>query len=292
MCCLVAIACFDMNAQKHLNESNGLEDVTSSRDVFIKVNRDVSVGGYFSYIDSLIQRYDTLLPYKLNEHLLVHANSWIIDSLANTDYYRLMEKDSFVYDQKSLHVLLKGQNLRIPDSISAERLLSALNKTTIVVNIPEFKLRIYQDSLMYTFPIRVGKNEKKYLKMGDRITNLKTRTGEGTIVSHVKNPDYYNPVDGRKYYRTTRDDKRVTKLPQIPWLETEINGVRYGQLIHPTTNPKTLGKAYSNGCIGTSEAAAWILYYYAPIGTRISIQYNLTITTNQGETMILEDIYQ
>ena len=53
--------------------------------------------------------------------------------------------------------------------------------------------------------------------------------------------------------------KKVTKLPQIPFIETEINGIRNGQLIHPTTNPETLNKAYSNGCIGTKEADAWVI---------------------------------
>ena len=76
-------------------------------------------------------------------------------------------------------------------------------------------------------------------------------------------------------------------MPQIPWIETEINGVRNGQMIHPTTNPKTLGKAYSNGCIGTTEADAWIIYYYAPIGTPIEIKYDLK--NEDGKTLI--DIY-
>ena len=190
-------------------------------------------------------------------------------------------------------ILKKGQQLTIPDSRSAFRFNELLKNTFIDINIPEYKLRIYQDSiLLYTFPVRVGKNEKKYLKMGDRITNLRTQSGAGKIVAHVKNPDFYNPVNGRQYYVTKRDDGRVTKLPQIPWIETEINGIRYGQLIHPTTNPKTLNKASSNGCIGTNESDAWIIYYYAPIGTKITIRYNLKVLDLNGNTIILKDIYK
>lgn len=263
-----------------------------SNELHVTINRNVPVEDYFNYIDSIVQKYDSIVPYELTEHVLIHANSWIIDSLANTDYYRMMAKDSFVYNQRKMIVLVKGIDLHIPDSLDAKKLISDLNKTIIDINIPAYKLRIYQDSLLYTFPVRVGRNETKYLKMGDRDTNLKTRTGTGLIVSHVKDPDYYNPVNGRQYYATTRDDKRVTKMPQIPWLETELNGVRYGQLIHPTTNPKTLGKAYSNGCIGTSEAAAWVIYYFAPIGTRISVRYDLQEVTEHGETIILKDIYK
>ena len=127
--------------------------------------------------------------------------------------------------------------------------------------------------------------------MSGRVQDLKTKSGEGSIVKHVRNPRYVNPVNNHEYFVTRRDDEKVTKLPQIPFLETELNGLRYGQLIHPTTNPKTLGKAYSNGCIGTKEADAWVIYYYSPIGTKISIRYNLNVLYEDGEKIVLKDIY-
>jgi L,D-transpeptidase ErfK/SrfK len=205
----------------------------------------------------------------------------------------MMEKDSFVYNQKELIILKKGSVIHIPDSLEAQNLLNIFNNTWIDVNIPEFKLRIYEDSTkIYEFPVRVGRNEKKYLKMGNRVTDLKTISGNGKITAHVKNPDYYNPATGKQYFVTKRDDKKVTKLPQIPFIETEINGIKYGQLIHPTTNPITLGKAYSNGCIGTNEADAWYIYYYAPVNTKIRIRYNLNIINEVGEKVTLKDIYE
>lgn len=258
----------------------------------ILVEKDITVSNYFKYIDSLVIKYDSITPYKLTEHLLVRSNPWIIDTLQNTDYYRMIARDSFIYDQKKMIVLPKGARIVIPDSIHAEKLLKSFNHTLIDINIPEFKLRIYEDSKqLYEFPVRVGRNEKKYLAMAGRIIDLKTKTGKGFIVSHVRNPDYYNPVDGRRYYTTKRDDQKITKLPQIPFLETEINGVRNGQLIHPTTNPITLGKAYSNGCIGTKEADAWVIYYYAPMDTKVNIHYDLEVIDSTGETVILKDIY-
>ncbi len=57
----------------------------------------------------------------------------------------------------------------------------------------------------------------------------------------------------KQFFTTKRDDEKRTFMPLIPWIETEINGIRNGQMIHPTTNPKTLGKAYSNGCIRVRE---------------------------------------
>jgi L,D-transpeptidase ErfK/SrfK len=205
----------------------------------------------------------------------------------------MMSRDSFVYDQKKMIVLPKGSLIIIPDSTQAKKLFSSFQKTRLDVNIPEFKLRIYENSLaLYEFPIRVGKNEKKYLEMSGRVQDLKTKTGVGFIVNHVRNPRYVNPVNNHQYYVTRRDDKKVTKLPQIPFIETEINGLRNGQLIHPTTNPITLKKAYSNGCIGTNEADAWVIYYYSPIGTKISIRYDLDIMESDGNYIVLDDIYK
>lgn len=259
----------------------------------ILVPKDVKVENYFEFLDSLVVKYDSLVKYNLTEHILVRANPWIIDTLANTDYYKMMEIDSFVYDQKKLTVLKKGQPLRIPDSTTASFILNSFKNTVIDINIPEFKLRIYQDSILfYLFPIRVGQNRRKYLAMGDRVTNLRTIHGIGEIVRHVRNPTYYNPSDGKRFYLTKRDDERITLMPLIPWIETEINGIRNGQMIHPTTNPDSLGKAYSNGCIGTKEGDAWFIYYYAPVGTKVQIRYDIKTMDEKGNQILLNDIYE
>lgn len=254
--------------------------------------RDITVGHYFDYMDSLVKKYDSLVPYTLSEHLLVRANPWIIDSLANTDYYRMIERDSFVYEQRSLLVLRVTDTLILPDAATAREIIQKMGSTLIDVNIPEFKLRIYEaDSLLYTFPVRVGQNKSKYLAMCERVTDLRTRTGLGKIISHVRKPDFYDPVSCKRFYLTRRDDQRTTLMPQIPWIETEINGIKNGQMIHPTTNPKTLGKAYSNGCIGTAEADAWIIYYYAPEGTPLKIRYDLETRDEFNQVQRLDDIY-
>ncbi len=258
----------------------------------VLIHKAITVENYFQFMDSLVKKYDSLTPYKLTEHLLVRGNLWIMDTLQNTDYYRMKVRDSFVYNQKKMIALPVGNLIRIPDSIQGNKLLSSLKATRIDINIPEFKLRIYEDSiLLYEFPVRVGRNEKKYLEMSGRVQDLKTKTGEGIVFKHVRNPRYVNPVNNHEYFVTDRDDKSVTKLPQIPFIETEINGVRNGQLIHPTTNPVSLGKAYSNGCIGTREGDAWVIYYYAPILTNIKIRYDLKVLNKEGDTIILNDVY-
>ena len=128
---------------------------------WIHITRDINISQYFDYMDSLVNVYDFVVPYPLSEHLLVRANPWIIETLANTDYYRMMARDSFVYDQRKLLVLRLTDSIMIPDSSSAVAILDSFKKTHLDINIPEFKLRIYQDSsVLFTFPIRVVKNTK------------------------------------------------------------------------------------------------------------------------------------
>ncbi|MDY0780888.1 L,D-transpeptidase [Tenacibaculum sp. IB213877] len=285
---------FDQKPKAVIVSDNALPEIMKTeqkKETFVTVNKHVLVKNYFEYIDSIVCKYDSLTPYHLTEHLLIRANPWIIDTLQNTDYYRMKERDSIVYHQKEMIVLPKNARLVIPDSIVASHIETAFLNTKIDINIPEFKLRIYEkDSMLFEFPVRVGRDEEKYLEMSGRVQDLKTITGSGKIVNHVKYPTYINPSNNKVYYQTKRDDNIVTSLPQIPFLETEINGIRNGQMIHPTTNPETLGRAYSNGCIGTKEADAWVIYYYAPIGTLIQIRYDLRIQ-EKGSEKLLKDIY-
>ena len=299
MACICAIASPATKLIRRLSESQ-IGAIVQTKDStkkliaasWIQITHDIAISEYFDYMDSLVNAYDSVVPYSLSEHLLVHANPWIIDTLANTDYYRMMARDSFVYDQRKLLVLKSMDSIMIPDSLLAVSLMNSFKKTHLDINIPEFKFRIYKDTaLLYTFPVRIGKNAKKYLAMGDKITDLRTITGRGEIVRLERNPKFYNPVDQKRFYRTKRDDNKTTLMPQIPWIETEINGIRNGQMIHPTTNPKTLGKTSSNGCIGTRESDAWIIYYYAPLGTAITIRYDLEIHNEIGTNVKLKDIY-
>jgi L,D-transpeptidase ErfK/SrfK len=265
---------------------------TSSSHLIYNFENTVKIGDYFKVMEGIVHQYNSILSYPITEHHIIRNNPWVIDSLAASDYYRLKERGIISHDPKILPIFIPGQFLVIPDSVTIDSLNRVFKQTYLDLNIPEFKLRVIQaDSLIYEFLVRVGRNESRYLAMSGRVTDLQTHTGEGIIVRHVKNPDFINPVNNQIYRVTRRDDGVVTGLPNIPWIETEINGVRHGQLIHPTTNIETLGKAYSNGCIGTSEAAGWYLYYYAPTGTRINIRYDLEIFDNEGNVLKLANIY-
>lgn len=256
------------------------------------VDTVVTMDFYFRFMDSLVAQLRRWGWSNLNEHILVRFNPWLLEVLANTDYYILSGKGLNGDDPLSLIVLQPGDLLFIPEADQIDSLRAVFSQTWLDLNVPEFVIRIMVGQEPFrTFAVRVGRHEVKYLAMAGREVDLRTRTGQGRIVSVNRYPDFINPVDNVKYTVTRRDDDRVTRLPRIPFLEPEINGVRYGQMIHPTTNPATLGKAYSNGCIGVSEYAAWYLYYYAPVGTSIRIRYDLNVLSPQGDSLSLPDIY-
>lgn len=258
----------------------------------IQVNKDVPIRDYFKWMDSVVAAHNQTRNYQINEYILVHHNAWIMDTLAHTDYYYLQEKGVFNEDSQALLVLVKDQALTVPDSLETEQIKDRLANTYLDLNIPEFKLRIIENGqALYHFPMRVGQNGKRYMAMAKRDVDMRTKPGVGTIIRVNKNPAFINPKDNKRYHSTRRDDGKVTKLPAIPWIEPAINGISHGQLIHPTTNLETLEKAYSNGCIGLREADAWMVYYYAPLGTKILIRYDLTGKDEDGQTVEFKNIY-
>lgn len=261
--------------------------------LYLEVDRNISVEDYFPFMDSVLSGLDTLLGYPLSEHILVWANPWIVDTLVNTDYYYQMVRGNFVYDQRKLTVLPQGSRLGVPGEAQASAIQQRLAAITLDVNIPEYTLRLcLEDSVLHSFPVRVGRNEHKYLETAGRVVDLRTPIGKGKIVRIDRDPYFVDPVTGEAFTTTRRDDGKRTMMPQIPWLEPEINGIRYGSMIHPTTNPRTLGKAYSNGCIGTPEGAAWLIYYHVLVGTAVNFRYDLQVTDEDGNNHLLKDIYR
>lgn len=259
----------------------------------ISVNQPIKMGEYFDVMDDFIDRYNEIQNTSLNEYIFVHCNPWIIDSLAATDYYAMKEKGYVVLDNRNLILLNPGDKLNLPDSAEIMKIKLKLDSIWLDVNIPEYKLRIRKgDEVLYSFPIRIGQNKERYLATAKRVVSLKTDLGVGKISKSIREPYFLNPVNGRHFTTTKRDDGIVTEMPLIPWLETEINGVKNGDMIHPTTNLKTLNKAYSNGCIGLRESDAWYVYYYAPVGTKVVIRYDLNLKNENGEEIILKDVYK
>lgn len=249
---------------------------------------EVRVKDYYKVIDSIACLYDSLLPQTINEYTLVLSNPWIIDRLAVLDYYRAKRAGILIQDQKECIVFMKGDSLLIPDPAKTDSINQKLAATVIDVNIPEYKLRIIEDSVVLrTVKARVGKNTKRFLETAGHDVDLRTPIGVGEVVRIERYALWMNPVDGHRYTSTGRDDGNRTALPLIPWLEPSINDIRWGTLIHPTTNPVTLDRASSNGCVGVKEGDMWHIYYHAPIGTKVVFRYDLEV----NDSVKLRDIY-
>jgi hypothetical protein len=271
-------------------------DVDNSVDVerdFLLIKSDVRMGRYFESMDSLCHLASIAFGRKIDEYLLIHNNRRIIDTLIQQDYYLAKEQGRYIQDQRLCIALHAGDTLFIPTQIEMDQLNGMLDSVLIDVNIPEYTLRIWvKNELKHRCKVRVGKNDSRYLALAHREVNLQTPVGRGHIVRIERNPTYINPVDGHRYKSTRRDDGMYTQLPRIPFLEPELNGIRPGALIHPTTNRNTLGKAISNGCVGLSEADAWMVYYYAPLGTEVVFRYDLDIIDSLSNAIRLMDVYK
>ena len=302
-CVIVGYAsCSKGNSEKQENNNNNVQQNTLKKDTVVTektwlfaalVPEQVLLKNYVKFMDSIVHKYDSLVPYTLTEHIIVRNNPWIIDSLEKTDYYYLKEKGVFVYDQKELLILKPGDTLYIPTDTVAKAILAKQSQTLIDINIPEFKLRIIEGTdTLYTLPVRVGQNKKAYWSVDDKTMNLKTRIGKGKIVEVYFKKGSVDPQSGKQMITTKRDDGKKTLMPLSPWIEPEIRGERFGQLIHPTTNLETLGKAYSNGCIGTREGDIWRIYYYAPVGTPVELRYDVWVTDSAGKKIKLKDVYK
>jgi L,D-transpeptidase ErfK/SrfK len=295
---VLSYGCFQPLAEQPqlsgLSESNDttfIRENTTPKNTYTIVKRNVLMKDYFLFIDSLADTtfHDASV---LNEYILVNANSWIIDSLRSLDYYHQKAKGIFVYDHSKQIILHQGDSLMIPDSSTVAYLTNKLKSTRIDVNLPEYKLWVIQDKdTLLNCQVRIGRNAVAYLEFYQRDVDLRTPIGEGEIITVRRKPKYIDLDTGEEYVETNRDDGRRTKMPIIPSLQPSLKGKFIGTLIHATTNPKSLGKAYSHGCVGTSEPDIWSIYYYCPPGTKVKFRYDLEVKDEHGNTKRLKDIY-
>jgi len=258
----------------------------------IPLTQTVQLGGYFPWIDSVVAQYDTLVPYLLTEQLIAHTNPWLIARFMNAGYYEQKALGREILDARTLEILHPGDTLLLPgDSLQAD-ISCMLSSVVLEVNIPEYTLRIWEnDSIRHQFLVRVGIPGKKYLPVLGREINTRTVVGKGAVVGIIRHPKFINFTTGETVHYTRRDDGVTTRMPMVPSIEPEIAGERLGQLIHATTNPETLGKMYSHGCIGTSEPAAWQIYFHLSLGTPVHFRYDLQAIDSTGSPYLLDDIY-
>ena len=225
--------------------------------------------------------------------IIAWDNPWLLDTIRSSDYYRALAKGTFVTDLDSVSLFGPGAVIRIPDSIRSIRVAGMIRENIIVLNIPQFRITILNGSdTLCSCPVRVGRNERVLLETVGHEVDLRTPVGKGKIIRVRRHPISKNLHTGEPYVQTRRDDGRITRMPDIPSLEPILDGNRWGKMIHATTNQATIGKAYSHGCVGVTEACMWTLYFLAPEGTAVEFRYDLQPGLLRGENVMLTDIYQ
>jgi len=124
-------------------------------------------------------------------------------------------------------------------------------KWQIMINIPEYKLYVYQDGvLLGKYPVAVGKPSEP------------SPIGDFYIVNKVINPVWY--PQGRK---------PVPPGPANPlgkyWLGLNIKG--YG--IHGNNSPGSIGNPVSKGCFRMRNEDIEMLFRIIPKGTPVKVKY-------------------
>jgi hypothetical protein len=144
------------------------------------------------------------------------------------------------------------------------------------VNIPEYKLYLYQGLELYRdYPIAVGKKDSP------------SPTGNFTVINKVRHPTWYPPE---------RKQPPVPPGPNNPlgkyWLG--LNAPGYG--IHGNSAPLSIGSPLSLGCFRMHNQDIEQLFWLIPVGTPVEIVYQTVLggidVNGQAWLEVFPDIYQ
>lgn len=122
---------------------------------------------------------------------------------------------------------------------------------SIVVNKADNTLTLYNH----------GKFFKKYIVRTGQTDNL-TPNGDFHILNKMKDPPWRNPKDGMSYKGGEPGNELGSR-----WMG--FMGVNVG--IHEASDPNTLGKYTSNGCVGMKREDVEELYNLVPSGTPLKV---------------------
>jgi hypothetical protein len=146
----------------------------------------------------------------------------------------------------------------------------------IRINIPEYKLYLYQGIELYRdYPIAVGKRDSP------------SPTGSFTIVNKILHPTWY-PPGGKQPPIPPGPNNPLGKY----WLGLNIPG--YG--IHGNSSPWSIGLPVSLGCFRMNNEDIAQLFGMIPIGTPVEVVYETVIGSidinDQAWIQVFPDIYR
>lgn len=186
-------------------------------------------------------------PEKLNIELLFSSTpideSITYEVQPKDTLYSIAKRFGTTVDLIKASNRLKGSNIRV-----GQRLKIIKGEFKIVVDTSNNTLSLFlNDKLVKTYPVGTAKYRN-------------TPIGEFEMVNKMVNPTWY-AQDGVYPYG---DPKNILGTR---WMG--INEPGYG--IHGTTEPETIGKYVSRGCIRMHNEDVEELFKIVPIGTKVSI---------------------
>jgi len=147
-----------------------------------------------------------------------------------------------------------GTRIKLP----LAHILPAAPRQGIVINLPEFRLYLYDsDGQVYSFPIGVGKE------------GWQTPTGDTRLVKKRENPVWVPPES----IRAEKPDlpQSVPAGPHNPLGSHALNMGWPGYVIHGTNQPYGIGRQSSHGCIRLYPEDISVLFNLVSVGTPVTV---------------------
>jgi L,D-transpeptidase ErfK/SrfK len=185
----------------------------------------------FNASDKLVGR-DTVYVVKRRETIkMVSAKTGV--------NWRVIAKENSLDPKKTLQ---PGTALRI----NTMKIIPKTVDNGIVINIPEKTLYLFRNGKLHRiYPVGLGMTRRKDL------SSWETPTGKFTIISKVRDPNWYVPYSiQQKLKREGKDFLTIVPPgPDNPLGKYAISTTFDGILIHGTTYPESVNSFRSHGCV-------------------------------------------
>ncbi|MFA6037707.1 MAG: L,D-transpeptidase family protein [Legionellales bacterium] len=166
----------------------------------------------------------------------------------------------------AIQIANPGVNEDYPDkqkhdiTIPAEFILPS-QRNGIVINLPEIRLYYFNQSEFMTYPVSIGK------------VGWKTPIREGKVVDKEANPSWHVPksILAENAARGVHTPAVVGPGPNNPLGKYALRLSIPGYLIHGTSNPTSIGRRVSHGCIRMFPMDIEELFNNVPVGTPVSL---------------------
>lgn len=213
----------------------------------------------------LLQAKNTLqkiVAESKNGKLIEEAQARMGDLNIKILFSPLITEDSFVYEVKegdSLTKLAKQFNTTVDLLVKANRIKNETLRLGIKLKITKAKFSVFVDKSQNTLALKANGGILKVYTVSTGLDNI-TPVGTFKILNKLVNPTWYK--DGIAVPAGSPQNILGTR-----WMGLSEAG--YG--IHGTTQPETIGKHVTQGCVRMYNEEVEELFTVLPVGTEVVI---------------------